>query len=74
MDGRCEKDAERFRAPNVLLIYTMQPAFSPVRSVEIVASNWLDALNKANLKYPDLRDPHYFGLGKPEPWKISRVL
>jgi hypothetical protein len=74
MDGRGGKDAERFRAPNALLTYTIQPAFSPVRSVEIVASNWLDALDEANLRYPDLCNPHYFGVGKPEPWKISRIL
>ncbi len=74
MDGRCGKDPERFKAPNRFKAYTMQPAFSPVRPVKIVASSWLDALDKANQKYPDLRNLHYFGLGKPEPWKLSRVL
>jgi hypothetical protein len=60
--------------PNNLKRYTMQPAFSSSRSVEVIAPCWLDALDEANSKYPDWCNKNYFGLSKPEPWKISRVL
>jgi hypothetical protein len=71
MDGGTD---DRYRARAKLYEIEIAPAFTPSKPVTFVVSCSLDAVDAADLKYPNWRNPNFFGPGLPEPWKISRRL